>query len=112
MSLKALALNGTLKSSDSSEASSTGKLLKLIAEEFNKHDVETETVVLPITTSSRASPLTKARATRGRTYADRFWTPTSCLSARRSGSDSQKAFANVRWSGWTHFWKRPTTRAA
>ena len=46
MSLKALALNGTLKSSDSSEASSTGKLLELIAEEFKKHGVETDTIRL------------------------------------------------------------------
>src|SRR3954470_19432937 len=46
MSLKALALNGTLKPSDSSEASSTGKLLELIAEEFKKHGVETETIRL------------------------------------------------------------------
>ncbi|MBO9136546.1 NAD(P)H-dependent oxidoreductase [Rhizobium sp. B230/85] len=46
MSLKALALNGTLKSSDSSEASSTGKLLELIAEEFEHHSVETTIVRL------------------------------------------------------------------
>lgn len=46
MPLKALALNGTLKSSDSSEASSTGKLLDLIAEEFKKHGVETEMIRL------------------------------------------------------------------
>ena len=46
MSLKALALNGTLKSSDSSEASSTGKLLELISEEFKKHGVGTETIRL------------------------------------------------------------------
>jgi multimeric flavodoxin WrbA len=46
MPLKALALNGTLKSSDSSEDSSTGKLLDLIAEEFKKCGVETETVRL------------------------------------------------------------------
>jgi multimeric flavodoxin WrbA len=46
MPLKALTLNGTLKTSDSSEASSTGKLLELIAEEFKKYGVETETVLL------------------------------------------------------------------
>jgi multimeric flavodoxin WrbA len=46
VSLKALALNGTLKSSDSSEASSTGKLLELITEEFKKHGVETKTIRL------------------------------------------------------------------
>lgn len=46
MKLKALALNGTLKSSTSSEASSTGKLLELIAEEFKKHGVETDTIHL------------------------------------------------------------------
>lgn len=46
MSLKALALNGTLKSSTSSEASSTGKLLDLIAEEFKKYGVKTETIRL------------------------------------------------------------------
>lgn len=46
MPLKALALNGTLKPSDSSEASSTGKLLELITEEFKKYGVETETVRL------------------------------------------------------------------
>lgn len=46
MSLKALALNGTLKSSDSAEKSSTSNLLQLIAEEFKKHDVETETIRL------------------------------------------------------------------
>jgi multimeric flavodoxin WrbA len=46
MSLKALALNGTLKSSESSEASSTGKLLELIAEEFKQHGVETTTIRL------------------------------------------------------------------
>jgi multimeric flavodoxin WrbA len=46
MTAKALALNGTLKSSNSSEKSSTGKLLQLIAEEFKKHGVETETIRL------------------------------------------------------------------
>ncbi|NKJ08329.1 NAD(P)H-dependent oxidoreductase [Rhizobium sp. SG741] len=46
MSLKALALNGTLKSSDASEPSSTGKLLELIAEEFKTHGVETESIRL------------------------------------------------------------------
>ncbi|MVA18940.1 NADPH-dependent oxidoreductase [Agrobacterium vitis] len=46
MPLKVLALNGTLKTSDSSEASSTGKLLELIAEEFKKYGVETETIRL------------------------------------------------------------------
>ncbi|MBA9035918.1 hypothetical protein ACVMH6_001972 [Rhizobium leguminosarum] len=39
MSLKALALNGTLKSSDSSEPFSSGKLLERINEEFMKHGV-------------------------------------------------------------------------
>jgi multimeric flavodoxin WrbA len=46
MTLKALAFNSTLKSSASSEQSSTGKLLELIAEEFKKHGVETETIRL------------------------------------------------------------------
>ncbi|SFB57106.1 Multimeric flavodoxin WrbA [Rhizobium sp. NFR07] len=46
MPLKAIAFNSTLKSSSSSEASSTGKLLELIAEEFEKHNVETEVVRL------------------------------------------------------------------
>lgn len=46
MPLKVLALNGTLKTSGSSEASSTGKLLESIAEEFKKYGVETETVRL------------------------------------------------------------------
>ncbi len=46
MPLKVLALNGTLKTSDSSKASSTGKLLELIAEEFKKYGVETETIRL------------------------------------------------------------------
>ncbi|WP_027686937.1 flavodoxin family protein [Rhizobium leguminosarum] len=46
MSLKALALNGTLKSADCSEPSSTGKLLELIAKEFTKHGVETKTIRL------------------------------------------------------------------
>jgi multimeric flavodoxin WrbA len=46
VTLKALAFNSTLKSSASSEQSSTGKLLELIAEEFKKHGVETETIRL------------------------------------------------------------------
>lgn len=46
MPIKALAFNSTLKSSSSSEESSTGKLLELIAEEFKKHNVETETIRL------------------------------------------------------------------
>jgi multimeric flavodoxin WrbA len=46
MTVKALALNCTLKSSTSSEKSSTGKLLQLIADEFKKHAVETETIRL------------------------------------------------------------------
>ncbi|PWE52957.1 NADPH-dependent oxidoreductase [Metarhizobium album] len=46
MPLKALAFNSTLKSSTASEASSTGKLLELIAEEFKNHDVEFETIRL------------------------------------------------------------------
>lgn len=44
--LKALAFNSTLKSSSASEASSTGKLLELISDEFRKHGVETETIRL------------------------------------------------------------------
>lgn len=46
MAIKALAFNSTLKSSSSSEASSTGKLLDLISKEFDKHGVETEIVRL------------------------------------------------------------------
>ncbi|KQT06838.1 MULTISPECIES: flavodoxin family protein [unclassified Rhizobium] len=46
MTLKALAFNSTLKSSASSDQSSTGKLLELIAEEFMQYDVETETLRL------------------------------------------------------------------
>lgn len=46
MPLKALALNCTLKSSAATEASSTDKLLSLIAAEFEKHRVDTETVRL------------------------------------------------------------------
>lgn len=46
MPLKALAFNSTLKSSNASEASSTGKLLELIAEEFKNHDVEFEAIRL------------------------------------------------------------------
>ncbi|SDO88069.1 Multimeric flavodoxin WrbA [Phyllobacterium sp. YR620] len=46
MTLKALAFNSTLKSSASSEPSSTGRLLQLIAEEFKKHGVEMEIIRL------------------------------------------------------------------
>lgn len=46
MALRALAFNSTLKSSAAAESSSTDKLLGLIAEEFKKHGVETETVRL------------------------------------------------------------------
>jgi multimeric flavodoxin WrbA len=46
MPIKALAFNSTLKSSTSSEQSSTGTLLDLITGEFKKHGVETETVRL------------------------------------------------------------------
>jgi multimeric flavodoxin WrbA len=46
MALKALAFNSTLKSSAASENSSTDKLLGLIAEEFKKHGVDTETIRL------------------------------------------------------------------
>ena len=46
MALKALAFNSTLKSSAASENSSTDKLLGLIAEEFKKYGVETETIRL------------------------------------------------------------------
>jgi len=46
MTLKALAFNGTLKSSNSSEESSTGKLIQLIAEEFKKYGIETEMIRL------------------------------------------------------------------
>lgn len=46
MPIKALAFNSTLKSSTSSEKSSTGKLLELITQEFKKHGVETETIRL------------------------------------------------------------------
>lgn len=46
MPLRALAFNSTLKSSTASEASSTGKLLELIAEEFKNHNVEFETIRL------------------------------------------------------------------
>ena len=46
MPIKALAFNSTLKSSSSSESSSTGKLLELISKEFEKYSVETEVVRL------------------------------------------------------------------
>lgn len=46
MPIKALAFNSTLKSSSASEESSTGELLRLIAREFEKHDVETEIIRL------------------------------------------------------------------
>lgn len=46
MSLKALAFNGTLKSSDAGEKSSTGKLLELISAALKKYGVETETIRL------------------------------------------------------------------
>lgn len=46
MPLKALALNCTLKSSAATEASSTDRILSLIAAEFEKHRVDTETVRL------------------------------------------------------------------
>lgn len=46
MPIKALAFNSTLKSSSSSEASSTSKLLELITEEFKKYDVDTEVIHL------------------------------------------------------------------
>lgn len=46
MALKVLALNGTLKTSSSTETSSTAMLLDLIAEEFKSFDVVTETVWL------------------------------------------------------------------
>lgn len=46
MSLKVLALNGTLKSSNATQVSSTAKMLELIAEEFLRADVQTETIRL------------------------------------------------------------------
>src|SRR6187402_449626 len=46
MTLKAIALNGTLKNSDSSKKSSTAALLKLIEDELAKLDVTTETIWL------------------------------------------------------------------
>ncbi|MDO9416327.1 flavodoxin family protein [Pararhizobium sp.] len=46
MSLKALALNGTLKTSRSSEKSSTAHMLELIANALTAFDVETETIWL------------------------------------------------------------------
>ncbi|WP_276119469.1 flavodoxin family protein [Pararhizobium qamdonense] len=46
MPLKALALNGTLKSSSSTEKSSTAHMLDLIAAEFRKYDVSTDTIWL------------------------------------------------------------------
>ncbi len=42
MKLKVLALNGTLKSSSSTETSSTARLLDLIAEEFKSFDAVNE----------------------------------------------------------------------
>lgn len=46
MSLTALALNATLKSSTSAEPSSTEKILALILQELGNHDVQTEIVRL------------------------------------------------------------------
>jgi multimeric flavodoxin WrbA len=46
MSLKALALNGTLKSSGSTEKSSTGKMLQLICDALEADGAETETLRL------------------------------------------------------------------
>ncbi|WP_114835910.1 NAD(P)H-dependent oxidoreductase [Agrobacterium tumefaciens] len=46
MSLKALALNATLKSSTSAEPSSTERVLSLILKELGDHDVQTEMIWL------------------------------------------------------------------
>lgn len=46
MTLKVLALNGTLKTSSSSQSSSTAKLLDLLLEEFQSFDAQTDTVWL------------------------------------------------------------------
>jgi len=46
MSIKVLAFNSTLKSSSASDASSTGRLLDLLSEEFKKHGAETEIIRL------------------------------------------------------------------
>lgn len=44
--LKALALNGTLKTSKSGETSSTDRMIDLLAEGFARHDIELETIRL------------------------------------------------------------------
>lgn len=46
MALKALAFNGTLKSSQASESSSTGRMLELLEQELAQFDVVTETIRL------------------------------------------------------------------
>ncbi len=46
MSLKALALNATLKSSTSAEPSSTERVLALILQELGDHDVQSEMIWL------------------------------------------------------------------
>jgi len=46
MSLKAIALNATLKSSRGNEQSSTARLLTLVTEELEKYDVSSETIRL------------------------------------------------------------------
>jgi nucleotide-binding universal stress UspA family protein len=111
MPLKALALNGTLKTSGSSEASSTGKLLESIAEEFKKDGVETETVRL-------ADHNIKAGVTSDEGEGDEW----PAIRAKVLEADillmgtpiwlvNPEAFASGRSNGWTLSWKRLTNKA-
>jgi hypothetical protein len=76
MTLKALALNCSLKSAKGGEASSTQKLLVELAEQLGKLAVDTEIIRAVDCDISRGPPMTWAMATDGRRCVPSLWRVT------------------------------------
>lgn len=110
MSLKALALNATLKSSTSAEPSSTERVLALILQELGDHDVQSEMIWLADHDVKAGVTSDEGEGMRGRLSAKILAADILCL-GHRYGSDSLRACASERWSAWMHFWRKRTSGA-
>jgi len=104
MCLKAIAVNGSLKSSSSNEQSSTAHLLTLMTEELNKYHVSSETIQLadhtikPRVTSDTGDAMTGQVL--GENSRRRY-----CNHRNADGSARPPASPSARSNGWTRFWK-------
>lgn len=110
MSLKALALNATLKSSKSAEPSSTERVLALILQELGDHDVQSEMIWLADHDIKAGVTSDEGEGDGWPGIREKILLPIFFCLAHRYGSDSLRACANERWSAWMHFWRKRTRK--